>query len=383
MNDEAALEGRLDGRGDVDPTIPAATDNGGRAQTSWDPIDIAAAFAAGLTVDPPALIRRTDGAAMVYERRVNEIHGEPESGKGWIAALGTAEVVRSSAHALYVDFEDTFPMLAERLMTMGVEEEQIREYLTYIRPLEPLGSRETRASLERVLEMSYRLAILDGLNNALELQSLRSGDVDDIATFFRLVPARLAETGAATFLSDHVTKDRGNRRYAIGSGHKLALVRGASYQLDPQHPMGRGRRGTSRLVIAKDTPGWVRQHASGDGEHFGLLVVDDTESGITVVRIEPPGAGAVGEDGGKQTPSEASILRVLDGEAHPLERRQVVDRIVSWGIWPPGISDKTFGRTTKLLLDAGKISREAGDSGRAHRWWRTDVPAEYEAEEPG
>lgn len=353
------------------------------SRTSWDPVDTAAAFAAGLQVDPPALIHRTDGVAMIYEARANEVHGEPEAGKGWITAIGTHEVVQSSENICYLDFEDTFEMLGERLLALGLDEEQIREYVTYVRPLEPLGSRETRASVERVLMTSYRLVILDGLNNALELQSLRSGDTDDIATFFRLVPQRLVDTGAAVLISDLVTKARENRRYAIGSQQKLALVRGASYELDPQHPMGRGRRGTSKLVVSKDSPGWVRQHAQGEGNRnrFGLLVVDDTrtESDLTIVRIEPPALEGDAVGNTDVPPSQRSILRVLNGEAHPLTRKQIVDRIVQWGVWPKGMVRNTFIAATEALSERREVD-SITESGRATVWWRTDVPPEFEAE---
>lgn len=348
-----------------DPESPLADE---ADKTSWDPVDTAAAFAAGLQVDPPALIRRTDDVAMIYEGRANEIHGEPEAGKGWITALGTYEVVQSSANVCYLDFEDTFEMLGERLLTLGLEEEQIREHVTYIRPLEPLGSRETRASVERVLETSYRLAILDGLNNALELQSLRSGDTDDIATFFRLVPQRLVDTGAAVLISDLVTKARENRRYAIGSQQKLALVRGASYELDPQHPMGRDRRGTSKLAIAKDTPGWVRQHASGDGKHFGLLVVDDTrtDSDLTIVRIEPPGAGA--DDRGL-SPSRQWVLDALPADpTEALTVQQIGDRVAEAG---HPLKRATIAKALAEFLDQVCADADKPGAGLPGRWWRT------------
>jgi hypothetical protein len=96
-------------------------------------------------------------------------------------------------------------------------------------------------------------------------------------------------------------------------------------------------------------------------------------------------AEGVGVPGDRASSGESAtkrhILRVLNGEGHPLTRNQVVDRVVAWGLWTAGIQKSTFLREAgELVADEGYAVDGNNEGPRgAGMWWRTDVDPDFEA----
>jgi hypothetical protein len=142
------------------------------------------------------------------------------------------------------------------------------------------------------------LIVVAGVTQAMELEGLSPISNVDIATYHRTVLQPLCslhldeyEVGPAVVALDHVTKDPSSRgRYALGGGHKLNIVSGASYILENREPFGIGLTGRSVLKIAKDRPGQLRQHGvkAGDLYRFGELVLASHGKRSADAMIEPP-----------------------------------------------------------------------------------------------
>lgn len=290
--------------------------------TSWAPVDLDELVNGQDTDEPPRLLERSDGIALLYPGKLHTLSGEPEAGKGWLALYATAERLRRDEHVLYIDFEDTPATLVSRLLALGVHGPVIAAGLIYLRPEEPLDGYATTA-LDAALARQPTLAIVDGVTEALAVQGLDLRDNGDVARWLTLVPRRITRAGIPTVLLDHVVKDKENRgRYAIGAQHKLAGV-DVAYTLEVVEPFGRGRAGTSRLVVKKDRPGHVRQHGD-QAQRVAELKLTGHDDGTVTATLDPPATGA----GGTFRPTflMEKISRALEG-APGLSKRAIRDTV--------------------------------------------------------
>jgi hypothetical protein len=139
----------------------------------------------------------------------------------------------------------------------------------YVRPTEPVSS-DARRALEAAVPTVPTLAVLDGVTEAMDVHGLSLESNTDVATFLRRVARPIAEPGSAVVLVDHVTKSRDGRgRWAIGGQHKLA-----------------GLDGIARIGVAKDRPGRVREHATG--EQIAELHLWSAPDGRVTAALEAP-----------------------------------------------------------------------------------------------
>jgi hypothetical protein len=268
--------------------------------TSWDAVDTKQALAGQLDDEPPKFVARTDGVLLLYNEKVSDIHGEPESCKGWFACYAAADVMQRGYGVVYVDFEDSPKGLIRRMQIIGVSDEVLIDAFQYVGPSQPLTRNDTldtwssfhRTYLEA--SRSIGLVVLDGVTQAMANQAEGSSNSnDDIANFYRDMPRTIAkEWRCAVLLVDHITKDAGNARFAIGGQMKLAAVDGASFLAEVKQPFGRGREGLVTLKVAKDRPGYVREHGGGsDGflQHIAeVRLVSDKVTGSVTMTLQPP-----------------------------------------------------------------------------------------------
>ena len=274
--------------------------------SSWDPVDLSVA---GDEIEPPAVMRRADGKALLYPGRIHWGQGPPESLKSWFALVAAVAEVQAGNHVLVVDFEDGAHTLTSRLTALGLTAGQLA-HVTYCRPDEPLFDHQERplgaVSLVRTLEQlrsehgqRFTLGVIDGVTEAMALEGLEDMKGGGVATWMRRLPKLLARYGPAVFAIDHITKNpEGAGRFAIGSGHKLAGVDGAAYAFKPIRPLARAIgvdevTGVAQVDVVKDRPGFVRGFAD-QGVVGSLEVTAYPDGGITA-RLELPG-GAVGPD---------------------------------------------------------------------------------------
>ena len=318
--------------------------------TTWAPVDLAAVLAQGALDEPPALLMRSDGARLLYRGRVHVLSGEPESGKGWLALHASAERLKVGESVLYLDFEDTAASIVRRLLNLGVEEGIIANRFHYVRPDVPIDDRGW-ADLAPALATAPTLAVIDGLTEALTVHGFDLLDNTDIARWLGLVPRPLVDAGAAVLQVDHVGRDREARgRFAIGAQHKLAGV-DAHYGLDVLEPFGRGRDGRVKVVVQKDRPGHVRQHADDAGRVAELRLTSRAEGAIGV-ELAPPAA----VDTFRPTWLMEQIARAVE-DTPGLSKNAIRARV-------PGRNEYK-DLALELLVAEGNI--EARHEGQAHR----------------
>ena len=243
----------------------------------WAPVDLTEILERGETVEQPTVLERTDGVCLLYPGTVHSIAAEPESGKSWVALIGTAQELRAGAHVTYLDFEDRPGRIVGRLLLLGVPPHRIRERFHYIRPMKKLDAAGTQ-HMEHAAARSS-LVVVDGITEVMALHGLDLNDQTDIATFLALIPRRLADLGPAVLQVDHLPKTtEHDNRFAIGGQHKLAGLDGAGYMLKVIDPFGRGKKGKAILTVAKDREGAVREHTAG--KTIAELVIDATAGGF-------------------------------------------------------------------------------------------------------
>jgi len=291
------------------------------AANSWAPVDLEHAITGDDTAERPCLMPRSDGEFLLYPGAVHVLSGEPASGKTWVALHAAATELDQNHDVTIVDFEDRASRIVPRLILIGATPAQIRAHLRYIRPDHALDT-AGRAALDLAVTTT-RLVILDGVTEAMTLHGLDLSSNPDIARFYELLPRRIADHGPAVLLIDHVVKDHERQgRWSIGGQHKLAGIDGVSYNVRAVEPLGRGRRGTARLTIAKDRYGYVEEIALGrSAAEFHL---DSTDPHMAVARLDPPEAMPTTETG-EQRPTVLmeKVSRYL--EVHPGSTGAAID----------------------------------------------------------
>lgn len=293
---------------------------GSDAVTSIDVADVSALLETDLEPEQPTYLTRTDGQALFYAGKTHTLQAEPSSGKSWISLAAVVEVLELGGEAGYYDFEDTPSGILRRARQLGAPEEALRDRFHYARPLGRLGPAEL-AHIDRTLEeWNFDLFVIDGVGESMTRNGMSEDKAEDVLAWFDLLPRRIAESGAAVVMVDHVSKDPEQRgRWARGSSAKLGAVDGAAYQIKLSESFSRHKAGAVRLVVAKDRPG-------------GVGAIGET---VAVAKINPSGGGervkVTFEPKAEQKPGEVSmptnvmteISRVLEQHPNGLTRAQL------------------------------------------------------------
>jgi hypothetical protein len=351
----------LDGEAIVDEAFAEP-----RVPTSWAPVDLTDALAR-VDVDPPTLFERSDGLCLLYPGRTHAFQGESESCKSWAAQLAVKQTIQRGENCLYIDFEDDAAGVVSRLFALGLAADEIAAHFVYIRPDEPLNGRHgeaTPASSDLLTALEggrFALVVIDGVTEAMATEGLVLTDNGDIAVWMRRLPRRLARTGAAVVVVDHVTKDRMSQgRYAIGGQHKLAGLTGAAYKFTLTKWFSRATgsepvEGRVLISVEKDRPGYVRGRANED--KVGELRLTSWPDGGVSAAIDLVVAGAVTDQ--KMLSRILEHLAIYDGSSkNGIEgavegKAAVIRETLSW------------------MAERGWVRVERKGAGHLH--WLTDI----------
>ena len=321
------------------------------AWSSWRPIELAPVFDGTSPEPEPSILRRSDGRCLLYPGKTHAASGETESLKTWVALIACAQELGAGRSVAFIDFEDSpDSVVVDRLhRSLGVPRDVLEAQFAYIRPDTPLSSRGDRSALFTAAG-TRSLVVLDGVTEAMNLHGLDLADNSDVARFLQILARPLAEDGAAVLLLDHVAKASENRgRYGIGAQHKLSGLSGSAYVVERVEPAARGREGHSRLVVAKDRPGRVRQHADRAGVVLDLHL-GSGHDGVVRYRLDPPSPGDSTRDGEAWQPTE--LMTRLS------ERLVKVDGSITAGALLDTVSGRRAWKFTALraLVDGGYVS---------------------------
>lgn len=272
---------------DITTSVDAATTELAKATTehttstdsSWTPVNLAEIRTSDHQRPQASRLINTAGKGLLYPGAVHSISGEPTSGKSWVALTGAAQEIAAGHPVLYVDFEDRPETLIARLDDLGCNPTAVDRLVRYIRPEQAMTP-----TLARHLDQAAtgcRIAIIDGVTEAMTMHDLDLSANIDVAQWLALLPRRIANMGCAVLQIDHVVKDVEARgRYAIGGQHKLAGIV-ASYTMLVAKPFAPGKAGHARIVVAKDRHGDVGTVGETAAE---LHMAPDTDRSATAVK---------------------------------------------------------------------------------------------------
>lgn len=259
-----------DGRRTVDGEIRRqsllATNLGAKSWDAWEAehseaatpsfIDLRDFILNGCQPELPTVADVGIGTGMLYAGRINEIHGEPGTGKSNIAIALSNAVMDSGGSVLYIDPEDVPAGFARRSLQLGADPEQLIHRCHYLNDSAPgeILLAHRWAALHRP-----QLVVIDGMAECMAAAGKNEDKAEDVLQFMQELVRPFAEkSGAAILISDHVTKsweDRG--LWSRGSGAKMGRYDGVSYALTLIEAYAPGQAGAVLLTVAKDRNGGV------------------------------------------------------------------------------------------------------------------------------
>lgn len=316
----------------------------------------------------PTVGARDDGVGLFYPGRLNDVSGESEGGKTWLALIGCITEINRGNHVVYLDFEDDAGGVVTRVLLLGAKPDEIREFFHYVRPDVSPGKGDIDMFLRLVRTVAPTLVVLDGVTEAMAMLGMELKENTEIAVFGQRLLRPLAGTGAALVTLDHVVKNGENRgRYSLGGVHKLNGINGVKYIVEAVAPFGIGLTGRSRVRIAKDRPAQLRKHALPGGERmhwFADLVVESRSEtcayGHLYAPYEKPAevSQATPEEQAEQKEAreiadlEKQILTVLGRVKVPLNKTGIEDRVKGRNV--------TVRKALARLVDDGRVATEEG-----------------------
>lgn len=239
---------------------------------------------------PPEVGQRDDDVFLLYRRKVHTVYGEPGGMKSWFCQVVATQSVEMGEDVLILDFENSKRSIYDRFRSLGVSGDDLRRVIVAT-PDTPFGPAERKSIEELCAEHEFELIIVDGTTDAMVTFGLNPGESVDAAKFDKSFLKVLAATGAAVIYVDHVTKDKETRgSWGFGSQHKKSAIDGASFGVDMVSSFGKGMHGRAKIVIHKDKPGDLLQHAL-DGVHSTICELDmvsDPVSNMITAAIKAP-----------------------------------------------------------------------------------------------
>lgn len=282
--------------------------------------DIAAVLSGSWEPPTPTILRRSDGAALLYPGKVHSLSGEPGAAKTWIALAAISEVLAGGGRAMLLDHEDRLDTAVRRLVAIGCPPEAVIDRFDYRTPTfaikgggVPTNVLEAAASCE--------LVAIDSLGEALAHSQLNQNDDGEVASYMAQAARRLADGGACVLLLDHVVKNTESRgRWAIGSQRKLAAIDGAAYTATAIKALSHDSDGLVKITVAKDRGGNY-QHGSTVAMVAMTPVDNSVHLSITADDSHPQGGEFM------PTVLMERVSRWLEEDATPATANEVADAV--------------------------------------------------------
>jgi hypothetical protein len=310
---------------------------------------------------PPSVGFREDDICLFYRGKVHTVFGEPGGMKSWFMQVIGKQMVELDEDCLWVDAENSEKSVYDRFCYIGVSGDDLKRiYIT--KPDHPFGPAERRAFEELAAEKKFALIVVDGTTDVFSVFGLDVNSSTDAAKFDQGFLKVLASTGAAVVYIDHVTKDKETRgSWGFGTQHKKSAIDGASYGVESISSFGKGMHGRARVVIHKDKPGDLLQHAL-EGVHSTICELDmisDPETHRVTAKINEPSP---------DTDSTFRPSHMMEEIAKFVEANPGLGtEVVRLGAGLTTGNDKFIRRAFQLLAAEGYIRDDIGDP-RDRRW---------------
>lgn len=273
------------------------------------------------TAPHPTILPVTGGTPLIYPGKHHDIHGEPATGKSWIALAACAHALELGGAVIWIDYEDIPATFLARAHAIGIPDHTLRDptRVRYCAPAGPLDEPSIHRLLTIAADMHATLAVIDAGGGALANDTLDDNSNRDVLTWTARIIVRLNRNGTATVNIDHQTKDPATRtRGSRGAGAKLQTISGASYAATLRQAFSRTHPGHVRLTVAKDRGG----HRPTGSTAADIAITPDTDGTITLQFTAPDTT-----NGWRPTHLMEQISRLLESRGEPLSRNQICDAI--------------------------------------------------------
>jgi hypothetical protein len=309
----------------------------------------------------PSLLRRSDGAALIYEGRLGWLSAPPESMKSWMAKLACVQLMEEGLPAIYVDFEESDgTSCAERIVSIamgrGHSIETVSDWvegkmtdaghrdpstrLFFYRAATTGLDTAARAQIVRLVRArSVRLVILDGVAAAMSshVPALEEDKARDVNLWLAGFAHPLTALGAGVLCVDHVVKNAqaATGSYAArsprGSGAKLAAVSGSALTCVVKEPGSAWTVGRVEVEVVKDRPGRVQVKTQQGRRYAGTLVSTPQTAGcVEVTHLEILSPIEVAE---QQAAKRWDLIcaelacKVLEAAGEPMGKTEIKDAL--------------------------------------------------------
>lgn len=225
---------------------------------------------------------------ILLKGKVHQVFAAPGCGKSWLALFLTMKLINQGKPVLYLDTENGPNIIAERLKTLGAEEEKLDEYLTYYySPNLPMTAEGAEAYVQFLEELDPALVVFDSWVNFLSGAGLDENVSSDIAKWSLNFCRPPRDRGITVLLLDHVPKEGSNAR---GSGRKKEEM-DVQWQLKNIKSFDRNTMGEIKLIREKDREGWlpksVRFSVGGMEEGFAFEGLDEFDAITKISDLKP------------------------------------------------------------------------------------------------
>lgn len=301
-----------------EPLEPA----GGPVRSSWAPVDLGpildGLLSGTLKRLAPTVGRVRSAGCLIYPGRVNSLFGESGCGKTWSALEMVRQELADGRGVVFIDLEDDAAGITARLLDLGTDPEAIRERFAYVSPEHKL-TRDAQQDVSDALErLRPSLVVIDSTGESIALEGLKPNDDDQVAVWFRMIPAAIAKTGPAVLVLDHVVKADAESLWPSGSQRKRAAVNGAAYLQAMVKPFSKDTPGLAKLVCAKDRHGTYRFR-----QKVAELHVRPAAAGVDLDLCQPQGTGGDAPRPWRPTAIMEKLSRLLEDAGEPLSFRRL------------------------------------------------------------
>jgi hypothetical protein len=229
----------------------------------------------------PTVANMGNGIRLFYAGRLNEVHGEPGTGKSNVLIAAACSVARDGGTVIYIDPEDTPAGFVRRALGLGFKPPEIAT----IKYLHNPSGEEIATAQRWAEENKPTLVVLDGVAEALVAEGLDENSVPDVLGFFRERIRPFADLGAAVVLADHVVKNGETRgAWQRGTSAKMGRYDGLVLAVETAAPYTPTRPGKILLRICKDRNGG----AGPKGSVFAEVSFTPNDNGFTEIEFTKP-----------------------------------------------------------------------------------------------
>lgn len=187
---------------------------------------------------------------ILYAGRRHVISGPPESTKTLIAYMLLLEALRAGEGVAILDFEMGPHAAATLLRELGATDDELQQ-IQYTEPEGPPGDHD----IARLTGLVCGYVLIDAAAGAYDVTGLDDNARKDAEQFAAKWIRPLWQSGVATIVIDHVTKDTTTRgKFVIGSERKIGQA-DVHLSLESLKPLTRGGTGMVKINVMRDRPG--------------------------------------------------------------------------------------------------------------------------------